>query len=532
MLRSAVLASALSLALLPATAVAQSVCHAPVDLVFILDESGSVGTSSACAPSSRVCASSAPPAPQSLRSRCAARGPSGAPRCACLPSAAHALFTPPPPRAGFPLFSLSSRISPRADYYKSIDFIKEMVTRFQVGTGATDAQVALVKFASVVDVSFHLNTHTSNDDVIKAMAATTFNSGGTCTGWAMKTTSEDVLCPTCPGRAPRDAPSIAIFLTDGTPRWISTCNNANGATVDRIAEIKRLKGIVNRVIPVGIGNNIAGAYLQSLAKDMPLINGNNYISADYSNLGAILDDLATVACPTLPPSKAPTSIPTAEPSGAPTAQPSKAPTYDCSACNDQQKGACDMGVGRPGTCSFTSDVCDTIQCGCAMGTACSDTSCATCTSAPTMAPTSFPTMAPTVPPTFTPTAAPSPPTGAPTYWDLFASGEDNEADAAAKTAVGVASAGLGAVAIIAIILGVIAAIVLLAMIVAGVGIFAARKKLFATELTVDGKDIERTKAIGVGHQVRSIHVVARAPWREGGPGRANARASPWRRGAG
>ena len=442
MLRSAVLSSAaLGLALLlPGVTTAQTVCHAPVDLVFILDESGSVGSS---------------------------------------------------------------------NYYKSIDFMKDMVARFQVGTGATDAQVSLVKFASVVDTSFHLNTHTSNSAVVAAMAATTFNSGGTCTGWAMKIASEEVLCPTCPGRAPRNAPSIAIFLTDGNPGWLSSCNNANafthsGETVDRVTELERLKSIVNRIIPVGIGSGISGAYLQSLAKDMPLINGNNYITADYANLGAIMDDLATVACPTLPPTKAPTAVPTAEPSLAPTAQPSAAPTYDCDECTAAQKLTCDMLTGRPGTCGFTNTTCATAKCGCGMGTLCSDTACGTCTAAPTNSPTAFPTMSPTEPPSFAPTSAPSAPTGAPTYWDLFKTGTDDQADAAAKTTVGIASAGLGALAIIAIVLGVIAAIVLLAMIVAGVGIFAARKKLFATELTVDGKDIQRTKAIGVGQQVRSI----------------------------
>ena len=408
--------------LLPGVTMAQTapVCDAPVDLVFILDESGSVGST---------------------------------------------------------------------NFYRSIDFMKDMVARFKVGTGVNDAQVAMVEFATQSTLWFDLNDHTTNSAVTARMSQSVFNSGGTCTGWAMKMASDSVLCSTCPGRSGASSnPSIVVFLTDGNPGSISSCNSYNSGSIDRINEITRLKGLANRVIPVGIGSGISGSYLQSLAKDMPLINGNNYITAEYSNLGAIMDDLATAACPTLPPSKFPTSyptghptayptgfptveptlsptvFPTAYPTGSPTADPSKAPsfaptkapTYNCNSCTSVQIAQCDMGAGRPGTCSFTDLNCNVHKCGCAGdGYACSGTACAQCTQAPTDAPTSFPTVAPTstptteptlaptsyptvapslaptsepsfspsFAPTSAPTAAPSAPTKAPTYWDLFVTGQ-------------------------------------------------------------------------------------------------------------
>ena len=63
--------------------------------------------------------------------------------------------------------------------------------------------------------------------------------------------------------------------------------------INRISEIDHLKSLVDRIIPVGIGSGIAGAYLLSLSKNMPVqANGNVYITAEYSDLDAILN------CPT------------------------------------------------------------------------------------------------------------------------------------------------------------------------------------------------------------------------------------------
>lgn len=424
-------------ALLPTTVVAQTVCQAAVDIVFIVDDSGSVGA---------------------------------------------------------------------ANYYKAIDFMKGVISRFTVGAGANDAQVAMIRFNTVPYLGFSLNEHTTNADVLNGMSSVKYDGGGTCTGYATKMATDEVLCSTCPGRA-RAAPSIAIFLTDGNPGYLSTCVNKNTPNfMDRIAEIIRLKGIVNRIIPVGIGSGVSPDFLTSLSKDMP--GAQPYITANYNDMGAIMDDLAAVACPSLPPTKMPTGVPTTNPSLAPTFFPSSSPTYNCAACTPVQQAQCDMGASRPGTCGFTDTTCNTHKCGCGQGMACSDAACGTCTAAPTLAPTSFPTSSPTFPPTFAPTSAPSPPTTSPTYWDLFNTGTDDKADAVVGTTVGIAAAGLGVLAIIAIVLGVIAAIVLLAMIAGGVGIFAARKKLFALDWTVDEKNMEKGNAISVGNQIEMTEKTA------------------------
>ena len=230
-------------------------CHAPVDIVFILDESVSVGST---------------------------------------------------------------------NYNRSIDFMMNMVMRFNVGTDTTDAQIAMVKFSTLSTLSFNLNDHTTNADVVAAMAATQFNSwaplGGACPFYSMKMASDQVLCTNCPGRSPRNAPSIAVFLTDSNPWLYDSCAGLNTYTyINRISEIIRLKSLVDRIIPVGIGSGIAGAYLLSLSKNMPVqANGNVYITAEYSDLDAILNDTVALACPTQLPTKAPTYHLLGSPTSAPT----------------------------------------------------------------------------------------------------------------------------------------------------------------------------------------------------------------------
>ena len=304
--------------------------------------------------------------------------------------------------------------------------------------------------------------------------------------------------------------------------------------MDRVNEIKRLKGLADRIIPVGIGSGVSAAYLKGLAKNMVVqSNGDNFLSAEYANLASLTAAITDAACPISPPTQAPTrtptGFPTAQPSGAPTVepsiaptpQPSNAPTFDCAlGCSPAQIATCDMVTGRPGTCGFTSSACDTAKCGCAGGYLCSTASCAQCTAAPTRAPTSFPTTAPSLYPTaepsfaptntpsFHPTNAPSAPTNAPTYWDLFKSGQENKGDAKAVTTAGVAGAAIGTVAIILIILAVIAAIVILVAMAGGIGIFAARRKLFnLDDMTVDG-EIVTGSAVACGQEIEMTETMA------------------------
>jgi hypothetical protein len=235
-------------------------------------------------------------------------------------------------------------------------FVQNMVTRFRVGPGAHDGQIGVVTFATLSVKAFDLNDHQTNGDVISALGqmqqACASSMCGRCPGYAMKLASDQVLCSNCPGRPPRLAPITAIFLTASDPGLIAPCDSANGNQgMDRIAEIIRFKGLVERVIPVGIGSAVSGAYLQGLAKNMPIqSSGANYLTAEYANLASITGVITDAACPLSPPTMMPTAYPTAfptaapsdapttEPSYAPSPQPTKQPTFNCQECR---------GISRP-----------------------------------------------------------------------------------------------------------------------------------------------------------------------------------------
>ena len=94
-------------------------------------------------------------------------------------------------------------------------------------------------------------------------------------------------------------------------------------------------------------------------------------------------------------------------------------------------------------------------------------------------------------------------------------GDDSQEKAVGSTAAVATGAALGSVAIILIILAVIAGIILLAMMAAGVGIFAARRKLFNLgDHHVEGQ-IELGNAISVGAEFQMTVEHARGMLEQG-----------------
>ena len=425
-------------AALAVCAAAQTSCNGPIDLVFALDESGSVGSS---------------------------------------------------------------------NYQKAKDFMKTVVDRFDVGPGANQAQVAVMTFSTHAELNWKLDRYTSKADVTNAITGIAYDSGWTCTGKAMEMMTDQMLCSTCGGYRAA-AKRVVLFLTDGNPSASRHCT----PTVNRETAIDNLKLAADRVVPVGIGSGIATGYLQTLSSNMPA--SQPYILASYSNLGSILDDLVTVACPTsspTAPTKAPTAVPTTDPTKAPTLSPSLAPTFSC-VCDASPAGLnCD---GANGFCYATDATCAVKKCGCNSGYLCNGDACSganACTVAPTASPsTDNPTSAPSTaqPTSAQPTSAPTSPTASPTYWALFADGSDSQEGAAAQTAGAVAATGLGALAILAIVLAVVAAIVLVIMVAGGIGIFAVKQHLFETDVTVDGKQLEMGHAAPVGVTLTPEQVAA------------------------
>ena len=290
----------------------------------------------------------------------------------------------------------------QSDYDLSKEFMQAVVEEFTIGPAAVS--VAVVTFSKYAVVEWGLGAHPVATDLHDEIGNLPYESSWTCTGGAMKKIREEVLCTSCPNyRA--EALQVVIFLTDGNPSKKWRCKSPS---VDRTDEMDWLKAATNRIVPVGIGSGIATQYLESISWNMPA--SEPYILAEYATLADILTNLADVACPTPPPSKAPTESPTKEPTKIPTQSPTSIGGCDSdewSKCDETGNGICACGDAQ---CSFK-------QCSCKPGWGCdgSGDGCLACTAAPTKAPSTSPSDAPTGVPTAHPSAAPSKmPTALPT----------------------------------------------------------------------------------------------------------------------
>lgn len=291
----------------------------------------------------------------------------------------------------------------QSDYELSKVFMQQVVAQFTISPAAVS--VSVVTFSHTAVVEWGLGAYPVAADLHDAIGDLPYESSWTCTGGAMKTIREDVLCPSCSNyRA--DALRVVIFLTDGNPSKKWRCKKPS---VTRTDEMDWLKAVSDRIVPVGIGDGIATEYLESISHNMPA--NEPFILAEYATLGSILVNLADVACPTPPPTKTPTGFPTQEPTKIPTQSPTSPGGCDSdewSKCDESGNGICACGDA---SCSFK-------QCSCAGGWGCdgSGTSgCLVCTAAPTKAPSWAPSKAPSGAPTVQPSAQPSKtPTALPT----------------------------------------------------------------------------------------------------------------------
>ena len=240
----------------------------------------------------------------------------------------------------------------------------------------------------------------------------------------------------------------------------------------------------------------------------------------------------TAAPTTAQPTQSPTTFPTASPTKAPTVAPSAAPTF-VGGCLTADTAKCDMATGRPGFCFCKDSGCTTKGCGCKTGFVCDPNGtggaslCATCmnaptrfpTEAPTHAPTKAPTDAPSQSPTSTPTQEPThSPSHGPTDWAFFQEGDasnDDDGLAPAETAAVAAGIGLGAIiAIIAVVAALVAIVV--AILAATTGIFIVHKKMHVLDAHAFEGEMIMTQSVPMGMVIENPNQVI-----ESNPMRAN-----------
>lgn len=286
-------------------------------------------------------------------------------------------------------------------------------------------------------------------------------------------------------------PSSASYCSAGSSRtaWL---NNLK-ARSDRVVPVGIGSGISTNYLSTLSKNMPAGTpYISASYNNLAAILDDLTQAACPTQFPTQYPTTFPTAAPTTAkPTLQPTTYPTSAPTKLPTVAPSAAPTF-VGGCDPVDTDKCDMASGppaRPGFCYCSSSSCTTKVCGCKSGFVCDPTStaCAVCMAAPTRFPTNSPTAAPTKSPTFAPTAAPSQtptqepthsPTHAPSDWEFFQEGAANADDGLAPEETAVVAAGIGIGAIIAII-AIVAAVVaiVVAILAATTGIFIVHKKM-------------------------------------------------------
>ncbi|XP_056094618.1 matrilin-3b isoform X1 [Rhinichthys klamathensis goyatoka] len=133
----------------------------------------------------------------------------------------------------------SSRSVRPAEFEKVKIFLSEMVDSLDIGSDAT--RVALVNYASTVNIEFLLKKYFSKAEVKQGFSRIDPLSTGTMTGLAIKTAMEQVFTETAGARPlKKNIGKVAIIVTDGRPQ----------DKVEEVAAAARASGI--EIYAVGV----------------------------------------------------------------------------------------------------------------------------------------------------------------------------------------------------------------------------------------------------------------------------------------
>lgn len=171
-----------------------------------------------------------------------------------------------------------------SNFQRVINFAVNLVRQLQIGPSNT--QVGLIRFASSASALFHLNTYQNKSNLLQAISAVRFISGGTDTAVALNTLLSEFS--TVYGARPLQdgIPRVAIVVTDGQSNnrtaTIAAANNIHASNIKAYA--------------VGVGSNILSTELNAIASD-PASQYVRLISTfDVNELNELQESLNSEAC--------------------------------------------------------------------------------------------------------------------------------------------------------------------------------------------------------------------------------------------
>ncbi|XP_046562101.1 von Willebrand factor A domain-containing protein 1-like [Haliotis rubra] len=173
----------------------------------------------------------------------------------------------------------SSSLS-KDDFTRVKNFLKEIVNGLNIG--ASTAHVAVITYASNVNVQFRLNKYFSNIEVYTAISNLVYTGGATNTAGALNAAVTDVFARSMGGRD--SAVKVAILITDGVPD--------DAINTEHAADNVRLNGIA--VFTVGVGSAIDTAELRRVAT--PPSCTHSYIANGYDSIANLKQEIQNNIC--------------------------------------------------------------------------------------------------------------------------------------------------------------------------------------------------------------------------------------------
>ncbi|XP_006091784.1 matrilin-3 [Myotis lucifugus] len=111
----------------------------------------------------------------------------------------------------------SSRSVRPLEFTKVKTFVSRIIDNLDIG--AADTRVAVVNYASTVNIEFHLQTHLDKKSLKQAVGRIAPLSTGTMSGLAIQTAMEKAFTVEAGARGPSsNIPKVAIIVTDGRPQ--------------------------------------------------------------------------------------------------------------------------------------------------------------------------------------------------------------------------------------------------------------------------------------------------------------------------
>lgn len=173
--------------------------------------------------------------------------------------------------------------SPTACWEKQIDFVKKVCSSFTIGKGATEARVAVVTFGSGADMEFSLDKHATNAAVDAALDSIKYKPGqSTRTRKGFDKVRSRVLKTRNGMRETKDGvPRVIVTITDGAhaggfynPKTVASQLRASGVTQFAVGINKYVQSQLNE-----IASDPPSMYTKTVNQFAELVNAVKDVSA-------------------------------------------------------------------------------------------------------------------------------------------------------------------------------------------------------------------------------------------------------------